>query len=56
MHWQILRWPFRFPALFSVALYAFVAFAFTAFAQMNYWVGVLVLSLLKLHSPREILV
>ncbi|MEM8769862.1 MAG: hypothetical protein AAGE43_20690, partial [Pseudomonadota bacterium] len=45
MHWQTLAWPFRTTALFALFSYALLAFAGTAWADVNFWVGVLVLTL-----------
>lgn len=45
MHWQTLSWPLRPTPLFAVAAFLLVAAAFTAFADLNFWVGVLVVTL-----------
>lgn len=45
MHWQTLAWPFRPTPLFAALAYVLVAFAFTAWASMNFWVGVLVVTM-----------
>ncbi len=45
MYWQTLAWPFRTTALFALFSYVLVAFAGTAWASMNFWVGVMVLTL-----------
>jgi hypothetical protein len=45
MHWQTLRWPFRVTGLFLVGAYVLVGFAFTAWAAMDFWVGVMVVTL-----------
>ena len=45
MHWQTLAWPFRPTPLFAVAAFLLVGVAFTAFAGMDFWVGVLVVTM-----------
>lgn len=45
MHWHVLAWPFRTTALFVAGAYVLVAAAFTAWADMSFWVGVMVVTL-----------
>ena len=45
MHWQTLSWPFRPTPLFAVAAFLLVSVVFTAWASMNFWAGVLVLTM-----------
>ncbi|MGE0621132.1 MAG: hypothetical protein AB7I04_20270 [Pseudomonadales bacterium] len=45
MHWQALAWPFRTTALFAAGAYVLVATAFTAWAGLNFWLGVMVVTL-----------
>jgi len=45
MHWQTLSWPFRPTPLFAVVAFLLVAVAFTAWASMNFWAGVLVVTM-----------
>lgn len=45
MHWQTLRWPFRMTGLILVGAYVLTGFAFTAWAAMDFWVGVMVVTL-----------
>ena len=45
MHWQALSWPLRPTPLFAVAAFLLVAVAFTAWASMNFWAGVLVVTM-----------
>lgn len=45
MHWQTLSWPLRPTPLFAVAAFLLVAVAFTAWAGMNFWAGVLVVTM-----------
>ena len=45
MHWQTLSWPLRITPLFAVAAFLLVASAFTFWAEMNFWIGVLVVTM-----------
>jgi len=45
MHWQTLSWPLRLTPLLGVAAFLLVAVAFTAWASMNFWAGVLAVTL-----------
>jgi hypothetical protein len=45
MHWQTLSWPLRPTPQFCVAAFLLVAVAFTAWASLNFWAGVLAVTL-----------
>jgi len=45
MHWQILNWPLRTTPLMIIGTYTIVAWAFTQWAELNFWVAIMVMSL-----------
>ena len=45
MYQQTLAWPFRITALFAVLPFVVVGFAFSTWAEMDFWVGVLVVTM-----------